>query len=239
MLVQLPNAFGDAASNMAIDTALLLTLPPSIALFRHYGWTEPAITFGYTQTFDAVQQAAGDPELTLCRRTTGGGIVDHRNDWTYALIIQGALPAAQIPATSFYEKLHRAIQTALTQQSIETRLAPCPRKCGAPGAEKRAAAEQCFVTPAANDVLQPAGKKIAGAAMKRSREGLLVQGSIDRDSLPPEFDFNAFAQNFIQALSEALAIPIGHSEDLRALFDGAQIAQQRSRFSSAEWNQKR
>lgn len=109
MLIQLPNAFGNAATNMAIDSALLSALPQGIALFRHYGWSEPAITFGYTQHFQAVQRTA-PPGLALCRRTTGGGIVDHRNDWTYALIIQNALPAAKLPATEFYEKLHRCIQ---------------------------------------------------------------------------------------------------------------------------------
>lgn len=238
MFIQLPNAFGDAATNMAIDTALLSTLPQGIAAFRHYGWSEPAISFGYTQHFQAVQRAV-DPELVLCRRTTGGGIVDHRNDWTYALIIQNALPAAKLPATEFYENLHRCIQTTLALQSVESRLAPCPRKCDTPPASKAPAADQCFITPAANDVLQTGGKKIAGAAMKRSREGLLVQGSIDRACLPDSFDFNTFSSKFFEALSETFAIPVGHSDDLRALFDGAKIGEERTRFSSAAWNQKR
>lgn len=238
MLIQLPNAFGNAATNMAIDSALLSALPQGIALFRHYGWSEPAITFGYTQHFQAVQRTA-PPGLALCRRTTGGGIVDHRNDWTYALIIQNALPAAKLPATEFYEKLHRCIQKNLAQLSIESRLASCPRKCGTTSATKAPAADQCFITPAANDVLQPSGKKIAGAAMKRSREGLLVQGSIDRACLPDAFDFNTFASKFVEALSKTFAIPVGHSDDLRALFDGTKIGEERTRFSSTEWNQKR
>ncbi len=56
-LIILPNAFGDAATNMAVDASLLYTLPKGIAAFRHYGRTEPAITFGYTQRIAEIQAA--------------------------------------------------------------------------------------------------------------------------------------------------------------------------------------
>jgi len=72
MFVTLPNAFGDAATNMAIDAALLDTLPERTVAFRHYGWTEPCRTFGYSQRHGEV--AAHTPDgVTLCRRMTGGG----------------------------------------------------------------------------------------------------------------------------------------------------------------------
>jgi len=238
MLIKLPNAFGDACTNMAIDSALLRTLPPGIAVFRHYGWSEPAMTFGYTQTFDAVQRAV-ESQLTLCRRSTGGGIVDHRNDWTYSLVIQNELPAAQIPATACYQKLHQCIQLTLAAQSVESQLAACPRKCGTASNVKKSTADHCFISHAANDVMLANGHKIAGAAMKRNRAGLLIQGSIQRNTLPLEFNFNTFSHDLVQAIATSLEIPIGHSDDLRALFDRQEIAQQRSQFSSREWNRKR
>ena len=52
----LVRAYSDA-TNMAIDASLLYTLPVGIAAFRHYGWTEPAITFGYTQCSAEVRAA--------------------------------------------------------------------------------------------------------------------------------------------------------------------------------------
>jgi lipoate-protein ligase A len=237
-LIALPNAFGDAATNMAIDAALLATLPEGIAVFRHYGWTEPASTFGYTQTYAEVKNTVAEG-LTLCRRLTGGGIVDHRNDWTYALIIQSGLPAARTPANALYETIHRCIQIALETQLIKSQLAPCPRQCSEAPTKKSTAPDQCFVTPAASDVLRPDGTKIAGAAMKRSREGLLVQGSIDRESLPLDFDYERFNQSFLQALSSALDIPIGTAEDLRALFHGTKIEEERQRFADVVWNTRR
>ena len=223
---------------MALDAALLYTLPKGIAAFRHYGWTEPAITFGYTQRISEIN-ATFSEELRRCRRLTGGGIVDHRNDWTYALALQSDLPPAHRPATELYATIHRCIQLALESQSIQSQLAPCPRACGKLPAKERTGPEQCFVQPTANDVIHLDGTKIAGAAMKRCREGLLVQGSIARDALSDDFDYQTFAEAFQQALANELAIPIGTVADLRTLFDSRRIQQERERFESATWINQR
>lgn len=236
-LILLPNAFGDAATNMAVDASLLYTLPTGIAAFRHYGWTEPAITFGYTQRIADVQ-AAFPEDLRLCRRLTGGGIVDHRNDWTYALALQTDLPAAHGPATELYATIHNCIRLALKAQSVQSVLAPCPRHCNeTPPAHD--GPDQCFVQPTANDVIQANGTKIAGAAMKRAREGLLIQGSIDRGALPDNFNYNEFAEAFQQAVARELDIPIGITEDLRTLFDSPRIQAERQRFAGDAWQNKR
>jgi lipoate-protein ligase A len=237
-LILLPNAFGDAATNMAVDATLLYTLPKGIAAFRHYGWTEPTITFGYTQRIAEVQTAF-PKGLRLCRRLTGGGIVDHRNDWTYALALQTDLPAAHARATELYATIHRCIQQALVDQDIKSQLAPCPRTCGQTLQKKSAAPDQCFVLPTTDDVIRPDGVKIAGAAMKRAREGLLIQGSINIGALPNALDINILATNFQQALSDQLTIPIGTTEDLRNLFDSPRIQQERERFESDDWQSKR
>ena len=93
-LETLPVRTAGAAENMAADFLLLRRHPrPAVARFRHYGWRAPAFTFGYSQRIAFVREqlaaaVAGEvrpPEL--CRRPTGGGVVDHRDDWTYALVI--------------------------------------------------------------------------------------------------------------------------------------------------------
>jgi lipoate-protein ligase A len=239
MLIDLPNAFGDAATNMAIDAALLATLPNGLAMFRHYGWVEPAITFGYTQKYAEVLGAVQDAALTFCRRLTGGGIVDHRNDWTYTLVLHSDISAAHIAANELYARIHEAIQNALAEQLIKSQLAPCPRKCGDRPTAPSQSANQCFANPAASDVLLPTGQKIAGAAMKRTREGLLVQGSIDKAALPADFNFERFKTHFVDQLSQSLKIPLGSVEDLRAIFDSVRIQQERARFESIEWLERR
>ena len=237
MLVVLPNAYGDAAHNMAIDATLLETAPEHYAVLRHYGWTEPAITFGYSQKFEEV--AAISPEgVTLCRRATGGGIVDHRNDWTYALILSKALKAAQRSSTQLYQNLHECIAKALNKQSVATQLAPCPRQCAAEP-EKTTGPDRCFIQPVMNDVLAINGQKIAGAAMKRTRKGLLIQGSIDKTALPDDLDLKTFQENFIAALSDSLALTLSQPEDLRPFFDSTRIQEERLRFESEAWRNKR
>ena len=85
----LPVRTAGAAENMALDFLLLQRHPgPALARFRHYGWRSEAFTFGYSQKIAAVRGRlpAGGP-FDLCRRPTGGGVVDHREDWTYTLVI--------------------------------------------------------------------------------------------------------------------------------------------------------
>ena len=245
MLITLPNAIGDAAQNMAIDATLLLNAPAEGALLRHYGWTEPAITFGYTQKYPEVRDAAPEA-LTLVRRATGGGIVDHRNDWTYALVLGPNLPAARMPATALYTKIHHTLAHALAEQSVETNLAPCPRKCATssiPSDSDRGPAptgpSHCFTVPAADDLVRPDGRKIAGAALKRNRHGLLLQGSLDRAALPDTLHYAALQNHFATHLAAALDLTSGEPPDLRPFFPAETIAHERQRFTDEAWNRKR
>lgn len=236
LLLVLPNTAHDAATNMAIDASLLYSAPEESAIFRHYDWTEPTITFGYTQRIKEIKTVVPD-NIYLCRRLTGGGIVDHRHDWTYALALNSQLSAAQIPATELYAAIHKCIQQALATQSIATQLAPCPRACGEAPANPSVGPSQCFVLPAANDVMHPNGRKIAGAAMKRTRQGLLIQGSIDRSTLPETFNFQTLSNTFPKVLADALNLNL--SEDCKNLPDKQHIHQERERFESAAWTNRR
>ncbi|MFP4069643.1 MAG: hypothetical protein ACLFVC_05615, partial [Opitutales bacterium] len=97
----------------------------------------------------------------------------------------------------------------------------------------------CFTRPVANDVLRPDGRKIAGAALKRSRHGLLLQGSLDRAALPESFDYERFKSDFARQLAAHFHLPAEQPEDLRGLFDGAAIQNERLRFDSDDWNRRR
>ena len=72
-----------AAMNMALDEALLEhATVPSI---RFYQWYSPALSFGYFGNFNEV--AMYEHERDLVRRWTGGGIVFHGDDLTYAIVV--------------------------------------------------------------------------------------------------------------------------------------------------------
>ena len=155
------------AFNMAFDEALLEAMPRlQKPVLRFYGWTEPAATFGYFQKFSEV--SAATLLRPLIRRPTGGGFVPHAADWTYSLSFPTGHEWYALKATESYERIHKWMQRAFSRLAVETELAPCCQK-SLPG--------QCFVGHEKSDLLWR-GKKIAGAAQRRTRGGLLIQGSV-------------------------------------------------------------
>jgi lipoate-protein ligase A len=158
---------GDAAFNMALDEALLEAIAGwQTPALRFYGWTEPAASFGYFQKFSEIERATR--LRPLVRRPTGGGLVPHDSDWTYCLVFPPGHEWHSLAAVESYRRAHEWIQAAFARLNIPTELATCCRK-SEPG--------QCFVGHEKFDLLWH-GKKIAGAAQRRNRSGLLIQGSI-------------------------------------------------------------
>jgi len=156
-----------AAENMAMDEALLEAAPQSgKPVLRFYGWTEPAATFGYFQSYSAV--APMTRLRPLVRRPTGGGLVPHDGDWTYSLIFPPTDPWYALKAVKSYERVHAWIRSSFAQAGVATELS-----AGAFGKTPG----QCFAGAERFDLLWQA-RKIAGAAQRRNRHGLLVQGSI-------------------------------------------------------------
>ena len=156
-----------AAFNMALDEALLENVSRlGKPVLRFYGWTEPAATFGYFQKFSEVERATH--LRPLIRRPTGGGIVPHDADWTYSFVVPPNHEWHSLAAIESYRRIHEWIQSAFAKLKIETELAPCCKK-SLPG--------QCFAGHEKFDLLWH-GKKIAGAAQRRNKSGLLIQGSI-------------------------------------------------------------
>jgi lipoate-protein ligase A len=163
----------DAAYNMAFDEALLANVARlGRAVLRFYGWTEPAATFGYFQAFAEVERAT--PLRPLIRRPTGGGIVPHDADWTYSAAFPPDHEWHGLRAEESYRRIHDWLRLAFAELKVETELAPGSQK-SLPG--------QCFVGHEKFDLLWQ-GKKIAGAAQRRNRLGLLIQGSVQPPPLP-------------------------------------------------------
>jgi lipoate-protein ligase A len=166
---------GESAWNMALDEALLHSVAGiRRPILRFYGWNEPAATFGYFQKFADI--AAWTPLRPLIRRPTGGGLVPHDADWTYSVIVPPSHPWYELRAAESYLQLHRWVSAALRAANIPAELASTAHK-EIPG--------QCFAGAEKHDILLN-GRKIAGAAQRRAREGLLIQGSIQ--SLPNTAD---------------------------------------------------
>lgn len=163
----LRSGVGEPAFNMALDHALLEAAPRlGRPVVRFYGWTVPAATFGYTQRCADAERLT--PLRPLLRRPTGGGVVPHDADWTYTLVFPPPHPWYALRARASYRRLHAWVQAAFARLGVTTELAGEPA-AGAPS--------HCFQRAEQFDVLQ-AGAKIAGAAQRRTRTGLLIQGSV-------------------------------------------------------------
>ena len=173
LLVFDDRARASAALNMAIDEALLEQARQPV--LRFYGWSRPSLSFGYFGKFADV--AAEIEQRDVVRRWTGGGIVWHGEDLTYSLVTPAADPASSHGPTVIYAALHGAIRDALQAEGREAALAT-------QAAPK--ISDACFANPVRDDVMF-LGRKIAGAAQRRTRGGFLHQGSIQLPNLPVSF----------------------------------------------------
>lgn len=225
----LPARTAGAAEQMAIDFLLLQAYPePEAARFRHYDWRTAAVTFGYSQKWADIA-AACDADRDFCRRPTGGGIVDHTDDWTWSLVIPRAFDLCRQPAHVAYYLVHRAIADALTDQGEDVVLQGESDGSAKPG--------HCFAQPEPNDVIHRASrKKVAGAALKRNKNGLLIQGSIARAPIAA-LDWDRFEHGFTSRLADCLSV----APDPRPwpAIDPDQESHLIDQFSSSDWNERR
>ncbi|MFN7139315.1 MAG: biotin/lipoate A/B protein ligase family protein [Limisphaerales bacterium] len=158
---------GNPAWNMALDEALLeLAATHAKPVLRFYSWTEPAASFGYSQHYSEIEKVTH--LRPLVRRPTGGGLVPHDADWTYSLVVPPHHWWYELPATESYRLVHEWLRDAFAKMNVVTEVAPCCRK-EVPG--------QCFLGWEKYDLLWFGGK-IAGAAQRRNKYGLLIQGSV-------------------------------------------------------------
>ncbi len=158
---------GEPDFNMAADQALLNSVETlGSPVLRLYSWSRPAATFGYFQRHADV--AALTPLRPLIRRSTGGGLVPHDADWTYSVAVPTGHSWHRLAAADSYARIHQWVCDAFRVVGIPTQLAPCCDPSG-PG--------QCFIGSEKSDLLHQ-GRKIAGAAQRRNRQGLLIQGSV-------------------------------------------------------------
>ena len=150
--------------NMAVDEWLLETIGEPVC--RVYGWLG---NWGSLGRFCRFNQALDEiPDVSWVRRATGGGIVDHQNDWTYSLVIPETENLAKVPARESYRVIHEQLLMVLSDRyQLVSEAEVCPEVGGV-----------CFEKPVLSDVVDEVGNKIAGAGQRRTKEGLLHQGSV-------------------------------------------------------------
>ena len=202
-----------AADNMAVDETLFLTA--ACPVLRFYRWSRPSVSFGYFTPWEEV--ALRFTGRDLVRRWTGGGIVEHGKDLTYSLICPGG---KSLPRTSeLYRFVHLAIARILLESGSPVEVAEKTDPARSPA---------CFEKAVQFD-LQLRGEKIAGAAIRRNRKGLLLQGSIQHLEVPVDF---------------AVLLAHGLAERVDSFVVSDQMMEQaeqiaKRKYGAAEWNCRR
>jgi len=221
---------GEAAFNMALDETLLEAMSRLQGpVLRFYGWTEPAATFGYFQKYSSVERAT--LLRPLIRRPTGGGIVPHDADWTYSFAVPPGHEWHSLAAIESYRRIHEWIQHAFAKLNIKTDLAPSKKS----EADNPDMPGECFTGHEKFDLLWY-GKKIAGAAQRRNKFGLLIQGSVQ----PPPVSLSRgdWEEAMCGAAQELFSTEWrDFSRDERLLAGAAELARQK--YSQTRYNQKR
>jgi lipoate-protein ligase A len=245
---------GDAAFNMALDETLLEQVSRlGQPVLRFYGWTQPAATFGYFQKSAEVEHATH--LRPLIRRPTGGGFVPHDLDWTYSAVFPPHQEWHSLPAEESYRRIHEWLRLAFAKLDVITELAASSRReeaqtKNADGGGRNVESCQgdsapapttipgrCFVGHEKSDLLWH-GKKIAGAAQRRNRLGLLIQGSVQPPPLLRPLQRVNFAAAMRAVAVEQFKITWTELEPDPGLRQRAE-ALAAEKYSQASYNQKR
>ena len=138
----------------------------------------------------------------------------HGNDLTYAIVIPRSDPFAAESVARSYAEIHAALARCIPGAA----LAP----------ENAAANAACFAGPVRADVVLE-GSKVAGAAQRRGRFGVLHQGSVQGIAIP-----DGLAREF----ADALAGEVVEGELNSAVLEeaGRLVA---ARYGSEAWQKRR
>lgn len=164
----LPFATADGPANMAADETLLLSAADGVASLRFYTWTAATVSLGYFQPA-SVRREAHLADLPWVRRLTGGAMLVHHHELTYALALPVGPPWHG--DRHWMQRMHDIIEATLEQ------LGASARPSAAPPSGPETAQGLCFLQHGESDLIA-AGQKIVGSAQRKQRQAFLQHGSL-------------------------------------------------------------
>ena len=171
----LPHQNHDAATNMAIDQALVQSAAQTgTHCLRFYGWSQPTLSMGYFQNHrDGDRYHRNHAVPVSVRRSTGGGAIVHHHDLTYSIAL-ATDARTSADRDRLYRQTHDVFARALLARGV-TAVAHRDR----PAARVVAEAHPflCFERRADEDLIVN-DYKILGSAQRRIRGALLQHGSV-------------------------------------------------------------
>jgi lipoate-protein ligase A len=164
-------AASSAEENMQWDAQLLKELGQKSKPILHlYEWERPSVTYGYFIRPETVLDLdeAKKRGLDLARRPTGGGVVFHLWDLAFSVLVPARSPLFSVETLDNYRLINGVVQEMVSKWlGKEVELARM----------EEARSDFCMAGPTKYDVVM-GGKKVAGAAQRKTRDGFLHQGTI-------------------------------------------------------------
>jgi lipoate-protein ligase A len=167
-----------AIENMRTDTLLLDSLKRHPRTLLHlYSWEFPSATYGYfldpSRYFKP--EAVKNSFIEIARRPTGGGIIFHHCDVAYSVLIPAQHHGYSLNTLTNYAFINEAVAEAIKQfLGGKASLHLLPQEMGS----KTAYLDSfCMAKPTKYDIVFE-GRKVGGGAQRRTKYGLLHQGTI-------------------------------------------------------------
>ena len=178
-----------AEKNMKFDSDLLSKLEAYQTLILHlYDWERESITYGHFiqpekwLNLDEIQKR----NIEIAKRPTGGGIVFHACDLAFSVFVPRNHPAFSLNTLENYAFVNNRVIEVVKRFLGQEALCLLPQE---PLAHNVASKHFCMAKPTKYDVMLE-GKKVAGAAQRRTRAGFCHQGSIFLSFLDEESQKN-------------------------------------------------
>ena len=163
------------ARNMATDEAMLETIGQhySLPTLRLYSWEPACLSIGYAQPCADIDiQRLSERGWNWVRRPTGGRAILHTDELTYSIIAPLAEPRVAGSVLESYQRLSRALLTALHALNILAEAHPIQST-----SDSQANAAVCFEVPSNYEIVV-LGKKLIGSAQARRKNGVLQHGTL-------------------------------------------------------------
>lgn len=166
--------------NMQYDRNLLKTGKNPV--LHVYLWAEPALTYGYFLDLKKhlVLEKLEKQGVHPAKRPTGGGIVFHEYDYAFSLFFPKGSLWYDLSLSTLYQEVNLLVSRGL--ERIGVRAALFDRSDA-----KDSNRFFCMAKPVSGDLMLE-GKKILGAAVRKTREGILYQGMISLKKLPQSLE---------------------------------------------------
>jgi lipoate-protein ligase A len=178
----LNTGLASAFENMELDRQILEHLDPDESPILHlYDWKQPSLTYGHFAKVESLLDLEGvkKHQIDHARRVTGGGVTLHFTDLAFSFFMPRNHPLFSDNVLENYawvnEKVAQALKPFLLKNDIEF-YTSC--KCS----EERERFFFCMAKPTRYDLIIE-GKKIGGAAQRKTQRGFLHHGTISL--IPP------------------------------------------------------